>query len=582
MMMPTTTTTQQTTSTSSARKPAKSTGKRGVAKKKYQPTKHPKPSLAELALLVGPARRKPILPAKLPLLEVKWHEHAVPCQLLSTDQAFIGSQVARLQSIILKTPALPSAVKSQNPKTLPQPIPLPSPQQPQLKQPASSASTVVTSVKGSNNKLTPEELAWLENASTSELSALLGLVSGESIQPEQPEVVLEFASEEESYSESIELYLPTPVESKLADFLGIDYQPNVTISVSDKPMFSGAAKVGTAQPAPPPVEAVSDLYFTETLEQELAQQKAWLESALAREKQKPYPPVKVNTKPAELKAKVLASIASAEAQQDPFTLVAKPATTTVNLVVEPESVTPLTAESSSLAPSDALTTTVTPPLLDEATETSLPPESEEATATNNEENFAAVLDCLFEDFSTEADAPEIAPSATASVDLPNFTAEQAQLVPPVAELFDIVGLKPNPQALEDDSHAQATDAMEKLPTDEPVTDTQAPVAIEEALNSFPEWLQLSAPQTAVDYLLLGALFLKQQEEQAAFTLRQLNQLLTSVSKPNANHSVLEMALSSHYIVLLPDLTGMATATQYQLSEKGEAQALAFFEVPQLV
>ena len=81
----------------------------------------------------------------------------------------------------------------------------------------------------------------------------------------------------------------------------------------------------------------------------------------------------------------------------------------------------------------------------------------------------------------------------------------------------------------------------------------------------------------MDFLLLGAYFLRQQELKETFSLRQLNHLLSSVSKPNANHTVLELALAKHFITMMPDLTGTATATEYQLSKAGETAALRLFQ-----
>ena len=197
-------------------------------------------------------------------------------------------------------------------------------------------------------------------------------------------------------------------------------------------------------------------------------------------------------------------------------------------------------------------------------------ETLETEAEANEKDFAAVLGSLMEDFSTEeAETPTQALEAEATIE------------PEKIDGFEIVGLFTDTPEAETDPEVEENLAIEE-PAEEAVVTLPAitppnnnnPFA---EITSFTQLLKVTRPETPMDFLLLGAYFLKQQEQKEAFSLRQLNHLLSSASKPNANHTVLELALAKHFITMVPDLTGTAKSTEYQLSKAGDATALRLFQ-----
>jgi hypothetical protein len=203
---------------------------------------------------------------------------------------------------------------------------------------------------------------------------------------------------------------------------------------------------------------------------------------------------------------------------------------------------------------------------------------------NNEQAFAAVLDSLMEDFSSSDDEDDETPALKAVVLLNEPTEDSVpaefQNTLEHHEPFEVVGFYAQQATVEPSTASERREANgddELSPSSGEITSENESDNPFDEITSFHQLLKVTTPNTPTDFLLLGTFFLKQTEQTNAFSLRQLNQLLSSASKPNANHTVLELALSNHFITMVPDLTGLATATQYQLSKRGEASALRLFQ-----
>jgi hypothetical protein len=523
------------TSTTVGVKKTKKTPSKTTAKKRFSPKKYPKPTLEELALLVGskPQKTQNIEPIEKPLpYELKWRENGAELCLYAANQTFIATQISRLQTHVVKPMALPA---------LAQPV--------EIQPEAIIAETETTvEVPSSLNEYIPVEKPSVEQSvleesypkptAFNELSALLGLSEVEAFENETPHPV----EEEDHCPTSVELEFETPIEAQLAGYLGVKYASKTTISITDK---SSSINTTSTQPLPKdnPLLPIED-YFSEALEAELAQQKAWLESALEREKNKAYPsniPHPIN----------------------------KPAT--LIETVEEEAIEP---QDSDAADTDTLLIQAEAEIGAEE----IVAETEENLPSDNDQNFAAVLDSLMEDFSSEEEEPAVTEEVVEEtlLDEPEeeieaviqsdseVEAEIESEEPEAIEGFEVVGI----YATETSTPAEE----EKAVTEEPPASNQP-----EEITTFNQLLKITKPDTPMDFLLLGAYFLRQQEQKETFSLRQLNHLLSSVSKPNANHTVLELALAKHFITMMPDLTGTATATEYQLSKTGETAALRLFQ-----
>lgn len=262
-----------------AQKTKAKTPSKTTAKKRFSPKKYPKPTLEELALLVGskPQKTQSIEPIEKPLpYELKWRENGAELCLYAANQTFIATQINRLQTHVVKPMALP---------VLAQPVEI----QPEALICEAETTVEVPSYLNENTpveKPSAEQFVLEESypkpTAFNELSALLGLSEVEAFENETPHPV----EEEDNCPTSVELEFETPIEAQLAGYLGVKYASKTTISVTDESTNATNTQAVSQHTTLLPLLPVED-YFSEALEAELAQQKAWLESALEREKTKP-------------------------------------------------------------------------------------------------------------------------------------------------------------------------------------------------------------------------------------------------------------------------------------------------------
>lgn len=76
-----------------------------------------------------------------------------------------------------------------------------------------------------------------------------------------------------------------------------------------------------------------------------------------------------------------------------------------------------------------------------------------------------------------------------------------------------------------------------------------------------------------DFLLLASYYLMHYEHQNTFSLKRLNSILVKSGLTPVNHSVLEAALSEGRLAMVPDLTGMAEVSEYQLTAEGQHEVV---------
>ena len=91
----------------------------------------------------------------------------------------------------------------------------------------------------------------------------------------------------------------------------------------------------------------------------------------------------------------------------------------------------------------------------------------------------------------------------------------------------------------------------------------------EVIESLPDLVKKTAANTPNELLMLACYFLTYFDGEAKFTLKRINSLMMQSSLQPVNHSVLETALSLGNLSIVPDLTGLADITEYQLSDQGQ-------------
>lgn len=95
-----------------------------------------------------------------------------------------------------------------------------------------------------------------------------------------------------------------------------------------------------------------------------------------------------------------------------------------------------------------------------------------------------------------------------------------------------------------------------------------------SVTSLADLCDRSDAANSEDYLLLSAYYLTRIERLESFSLKKVNSLLVKSGLTPVNHSVLETVLSNGYLSMLPDLTGTAEVTEYQISKDGISAAIS--------
>lgn len=218
---------------------------------------------------------------------------------------------------------------------------------------------------------------------------------------------------------------------------------------------------------------------------------------------------------------------------------------------------------------------------------SLSPLLEEATPALSSASPAALP--TFELLPEEEAPSQSPPSAQGPVQLPFETPSLAP-APPVA---------PSPDAAFDALLDSIFDDLQPIGDDQalpqplaPVTapNSQATAAIEpppvaaaeglgdtnNLIDSLAALCARTRAQTPEDYLLLCCYYLTFFEAETNFTLKRINSLMVKYGLPLVNHGVLEAMLGAGHLAMVPDLTGMADATEYTLTPQGQSTTEQLF------
>lgn len=94
-------------------------------------------------------------------------------------------------------------------------------------------------------------------------------------------------------------------------------------------------------------------------------------------------------------------------------------------------------------------------------------------------------------------------------------------------------------------------------------------------DSFANICEATGAATSEDHLLISAYALTALGNIPRFSLLTLNNVIESAGQSPVNHSVLEIGLSKGLLVMVPDMTGTAEATEYELTDHGRATVETF-------
>lgn len=182
-----------------------------------------------------------------------------------------------------------------------------------------------------------------------------------------------------------------------------------------------------------------------------------------------------------------------------------------------------------------------PPLPPVPEQPILPPSKLDAAV---EDDFEAVMDSLMRDLEDVEPEPAPPPPPVAAAPPPAVVEAPLPIPTPPPPVSPLPPLPP-------------------LPEQPPLSAGPPQVA------SLAELCERSQAGNSEDYLLLSAYYLTRFEHAPKFSLKRVNSLLVKSGLTPVNHSVLEAALSRGYLSMVPDLTGSADVSEYNLSAEGE-------------
>jgi len=81
-------------------------------------------------------------------------------------------------------------------------------------------------------------------------------------------------------------------------------------------------------------------------------------------------------------------------------------------------------------------------------------------------------------------------------------------------------------------------------------------------------LYLKKPQTKLDYLLVAAYFLQENEDKEKYSLKHVNSKLVPQAQEPIDHSVIHEAIARSYFEVAPNATEASDITEYKITEEG--------------
>lgn len=92
---------------------------------------------------------------------------------------------------------------------------------------------------------------------------------------------------------------------------------------------------------------------------------------------------------------------------------------------------------------------------------------------------------------------------------------------------------------------------------------------DDVITPFKSFLSVFQPQEPLDYLILAAKFITDNENTLNFSLKQINSKLVPVIRKPIDHTVIDEALKERLIMVVPNYTNMGEVTEYTLTQTGE-------------
>jgi len=96
----------------------------------------------------------------------------------------------------------------------------------------------------------------------------------------------------------------------------------------------------------------------------------------------------------------------------------------------------------------------------------------------------------------------------------------------------------------------------------------SPISSMEEVKSIEDLIALKSPANMLGYLVIAAYYLKYFEKLDSYSLKQLNLKVLPIAKVPVNHAVIQEAINSNYLEVVPDYTGTAYVSEYTITDAG--------------
>jgi hypothetical protein len=93
--------------------------------------------------------------------------------------------------------------------------------------------------------------------------------------------------------------------------------------------------------------------------------------------------------------------------------------------------------------------------------------------------------------------------------------------------------------------------------------------VQKVISSIKQIISEKKPETMHDFLIVAAYYLSKFEGLDRFSIKQINAKVFAFAKKPIDHSLIQKAVNNGYIKVVPDYTGMADVTEYELTLEGE-------------
>lgn len=212
-----------------------------------------------------------------------------------------------------------------------------------------------------------------------------------------------------------------------------------------------------------------------------------------------------------------------------------------------------------------------PPVMEETPPPAYQPSYQETAEVSQEmtdadkDDFETVMDSLMRDLNEDDEEIDAPASARPPVSRPRPMSAPVSAPQPrasrsksVEAAFEYEQVKLQVGVLDNDEDEVPPEPEEEL--------------LQRPIDSLADLCERAHAATSEDYLILSAYFLAFFEAEEKFSLKRVNATLVKSGLTPVNHSVLESAVSSKHLAMVPDLTGTADISEYTLTEQGRQYA----------